>query len=100
MKNNQKIISEWLEYACDRRITFLMIKHVCESKDNFPSMSKQVHRWDQRYINCNLAIKHGLSVAPQDMDDLILNVIMTIGMKDTQVVVHQCIGYLKHIIKT
>jgi len=59
---SKKIISEWLEYACDRRI-ISDDENVC-GKDNFPSF--QEHRWDQSILT-NLAIKHGLSVAPQDI---------------------------------
>ena len=59
---SKKIISEWLEYACDRRI--ISDDDNVGGKDNFPSF--QEHRWDQSILT-NLAIKHGLSVAPQDI---------------------------------
>ena len=59
---SKEIVSEWLGYACDRRI-ISDDPNVC-GEDNFPSF--QEHRWDQSILT-NLAIKHGLSVAPQDI---------------------------------
>ena len=63
---SKKIVSEWLKYACDRRI-ISDDPNIC-GKENFPSFNE--HRRDQSILT-NLAVKHGLSVA----SDLIRNYI-------------------------
>lgn len=59
---SKEIVSEYLNYACDRRI-ISDDPNVC-GKDNFPSFRE--HRWDQSILT-NLAVKYGLSVAPQEI---------------------------------
>tara|TARA_R100001015_G_C4630648_1_gene192461 strand:- start:745 stop:1512 length:768 start_codon:yes stop_codon:yes gene_type:complete len=59
---SKEIIAEWLKFASDRRIVS-DDENVC-GKDNFPTFKE--HRWDQSILT-NLAVKNGLSVAPEDI---------------------------------